>query len=84
MERNALKQKGLSPKLIADLIVTVSAFAALAFLGVDIEKDPILAAAIAKGAGFLAGVIAGPGRVVVENVGPPNDALLPERFSPLP
>ena len=82
MERNAVAQKGVSPKLIADLIVTVGTFAALAFLGLDLEKDPVLAAALAKGAGFLAGVIAGPGRVVVEDVGLASDSLLPHDVSP--
>ena len=73
MERNAIAQKGLSPKLLADLLVSVATFALLALLGIDVEKDPILA----KGAGFLAGVLIRPGRVVVENLGPPSDALLP-------
>lgn len=77
MERTAVAQKGLSPKLLADLIVSAAAFVLLALLGVDLEHDPVLAAAIAKAAGFLAGALVGPGRVVVEDHGPPSDDLLP-------
>lgn len=74
MTRNAIAQKGISPKLLADLIVSVLTFL-LTYFGV--ELDPTLSAAIAKLAGFAAGAIVGPGRVVVEKVGPASDSLLP-------
>ena len=81
MERNAVKQKGLSPKLVADLIVSVAAFAALALFGFDVNSDPVIAGFIAKGAGFIAGVIVGPGRVVLERVGEPSDQVLEDTVS---
>lgn len=56
------RQKGFSPKLLADLVVSVVTFA-VAYFGV--ELDPALSAAIAKAVGLLAGVIVGPGDVEV-------------------
>ena len=58
--RVKLKTRGISPKVIADLIVSALAFALTA--GV-IDIDPELAAVISKLLGTLAGVIAGPGKV---------------------
>lgn len=58
-----MKTKGISPKVLADLFVSFVAFALTA--GV-IEIDPVLAATISKLLGSLAGVIAGPGNVVVD------------------
>lgn len=66
-------QNGVSPKLLADLIVSIVIFAA-AYFGV--ELDPALSAAIGKAAGFIAGAIVGPGDVSVQTVGPASDDKL--------
>lgn len=60
------KTKGLSKKLIADAVVTAVTFAALALFGFDVNQDPVLVAALAKIAGFIAGVIAGPNPIYVD------------------
>lgn len=57
------KQKGLSPKLIADALTSIIMFVLLKY-GVDV--DPTTSAALAKIIGFGAGVAIGPGNVVVE------------------
>lgn len=62
-------QKGLSPKVVADFIVTVAAFA---FANFAINIDPEYAAAAAKVLGSFAGYLTPPGQVVT-NVGEPND-----------
>lgn len=57
------KQRGLSPKLLTDLIVSVLTYLALNF-GVELDEET--SAAVAKVVGFLAGVLVGPGDVVRE------------------
>lgn len=57
------RQKGLSPKLVADFIVSVVAFVLLAVAGLDVNEDPVTLAFLAKAAGSIAGVLVGPGRV---------------------
>jgi len=57
-----VKQKGLSPKLTIDLVVSVVAFVLLA-AGIDLDETT--SAALAKVLGFVAGIIVGPGSVVV-------------------
>lgn len=57
------RQVGVSPKLIADLVVSVVTFAVLA---AGLELDEATSAAIAKVAGFIVGAIVGPGKVVVQ------------------
>lgn len=69
-----LKTRGISPKLIADLLVSVATFiVAYPALGLD----PVLAAAIAKALGTLAAAIAGPGDVIA--VDQPKDPHPPAR-----
>ena len=55
-----IKTKGVSYKLVADLLTSVVAFA-IGYFGV--ELDPALAAVVAKAVGFIAGVIAPPNQV---------------------
>lgn len=55
------KTKGVSPKVLADLFASVGMFL-LTALGAGL--DPVTAAVISKAIGTLAGVIAGPGKVV--------------------
>lgn len=74
MERNALEQKGLSPKLLADIATSIVLYVILA-VGLEVDKD--VSAAIAKVIGFAVGAVFKPGRVVVEDLGPPNDDILP-------
>ena len=61
--RKALKQRGISPKLIADLLTTIVSFA-VTYYGIELDAE--VAAAVSKAIGFLAGVIVGPGTVEVE------------------
>lgn len=60
-----MKTKGISPKVLADLLVSFVTFALTA--GV-IEIDPVLAATISKLLGSLAAVIAPPGNVEIDAV----------------
>jgi hypothetical protein len=55
-----MRQNGISPKLLADFVVSAISFVALYF-GVDL--DPEVAAALAKVVGFIAGYVTGPGNV---------------------
>lgn len=61
--RKALRQAGVSPKIIADALVSIVGFV-LAYFAVSL--DPVLAAAVAKLAGTLAAWLVGPGDVVVK------------------
>jgi hypothetical protein len=63
--RTALRQHGISPKLVADLLTSIVAFA-VTYFGIDL--DPVLSAGIAKGVGFIAGFLVGPGTVEVAAV----------------
>lgn len=62
MVRKALKQSGVSPKVLAGALVGIAVFA-LTKLGVSL--DPILEQAINVAAIVLAAIIAPPGDVVV-------------------
>jgi hypothetical protein len=76
MKARAIKQVNISPKLIADALVSIGTFA-LTYFALDF--DPEVAAAISKVLGFLAGTIPSPGEVVVETTGPASDSLLPSK-----
>lgn len=54
------KQRGLSPKLLSDLLTSVVTFV-LAYYALDVDADT--SAFIAKGIGFVVGVIVPPGKV---------------------
>lgn len=56
-----MKTLGISPKVIADLIVSVVSFAVLNY---GASLDPEVAALIGKTLGTVGGVFAGPGTVV--------------------
>ena len=60
-----MRTKGISPKVLADLVISLLTFALTA--GV-IELDPVLAAGISKFLGTVAAVIAGPGEVEYDGV----------------
>lgn len=64
MERvhKAARQAGVSPKIVADAIVSVLGFVLTYYA---IEMDPVIAAAVSKAAGTLAGWLVGPGEVVI-------------------
>lgn len=57
-----VRTRGLSPKVVADFVVTVGGFL-LTTYGAGL--DPVLSAGIAKALGTLAGIKAGPGHVVL-------------------
>jgi hypothetical protein len=57
-----MRTRGISPKVIADLVVSVLTFILTA--GV-VELDPATAALISKALGTLAGIAARPGAVTV-------------------
>jgi len=65
--------RGISPKVLADLIVSVLTFALVYF---GIEVDAVLSATIAKAAGAMTAILAPPGDVVHPDVGPASDDLL--------
>lgn len=73
------KTNGISPKLIADALVSVVAFAIAVGL---LKLDPIAAAALAKTIGTVAAFWAPPGAVRPTDVGPPSDELLEQRVTP--
>lgn len=58
------KQIGISPKVIADLIVSVLGFVLAHYA---VELDPEVAAAIGKVAGSIAAFFTSPGTVVTSN-----------------
>lgn len=62
----ALRQKGVSPKILADFIVSVVIFAVLALTGFPITNDPVVSAFLSKLAGSVAAYLLKPGTVVVD------------------
>lgn len=66
--KEAVRQRGLSPKLVVDTVTTVIVFLLATLLpDLDVNDDPIILGVIAKVAGFAAGALVKPGKVDVVN-----------------
>ncbi len=73
--REAIKQSGVSPKVIAAALTGVVVFA---LTKLAISVDPIVEQAINVAAMIVAGAVAGPGKVEVEDVSTLESTVRPE------